>query len=53
MVTLGTILIVAAFILFLLAAIAWHPPVEPYRTRLVAAGLACWTLSILIGGVRL
>ena len=53
MVNLGTILIVAAFVLFLLSAIAWQVAVDPYRFRLLAAGLACWTLSILIGGVHL
>jgi hypothetical protein len=53
MVTVGTILLVAGFILFLLSAIGWQPAVEPWRSRLIAAGLACWTLSILIGGVKL
>jgi len=46
---LGTILIVFAFVLFAFAAFAWQPPIEPYRMRLVAAGLAFWTLSLLIG----
>lgn len=52
-VTLGVILMVAAFVLFLLSAVLWPPTVDPYRFRLVAAGLACWSLAILVGRVAL
>lgn len=53
MVTVGTILMVAAFVIVLLAAVAWQALVEPYRLRMIAAALACWLLAILIGGVKL
>ena len=39
------ILLVLAFVLFLLAAI--NVPTGP-RPNMVAAGLACWVLSLLI-----
>ena len=39
------ILIVMAFCLFTIAAVAWTPASEPWRGRIVAAGLACWALS--------
>jgi len=42
---LGTILLVVALVLFILAAI----PI-PSRFNLMAAGLAVWVLSILLGG---
>lgn len=46
------ILLVAAFVLFAIAGF-WNPPApSPWFGRLVAAGLACWTLSILLGGVK-
>jgi hypothetical protein len=45
MVTLSLLLIVAAFILFLIAAIG----VSTSRFNLVAAGLACWALSHIVG----
>lgn len=45
-VTLSLILLVAAFVLFVIAAI----PVAT-RFNLMAAGLACWVLSLLLGGV--
>jgi hypothetical protein len=41
---LSTILVIAAFILFVIAAF----PVAS-RINLVAAGLACWVLSTLVG----
>lgn len=47
---LGTILTVFAFVLFAFAAFAWQPPIEPYRIRLVAAGLAFWVLAVLLSG---
>jgi hypothetical protein len=34
-----------ALVLFLLAAVPWAPPYEPWRLRLVAAGLACWVAT--------
>jgi len=47
---LTQILIVFAFVLFVIAAV-WNPaPPSPWFGRLVAAGLACWALSkILLG----
>lgn len=42
--TISIILLVAAFILFVLAAI----PVAVPRINLTAAGLACWSLSLLL-----
>ncbi len=44
---IGTILLVFAFVLFTLAAL---PLGSPYWNRLIAAGLACWVLSVLLGG---
>ena len=41
---LSTILVIAAFILFVIAA---FPTAS--RINLVAAGLACWVLSTLVG----
>jgi len=43
---IGTILLVAAFVLFLLSAIGIP---SPPRFNLMAAGLACWALAELIG----
>jgi len=42
---LRLILVVLATVLFFIAAVAWPGPVEPYRTKLIAAGLFCWSLS--------
>jgi len=42
----ATILLVAAFVLFLLSAIG--VPSAP-RFNLVAAGLACWVAALLFG----
>lgn len=44
MVVLDLILLVAAFVLFALAAVGVPSP----RVNLLAAGLACWVLSLLI-----
>lgn len=46
------ILLVAAFVMFVLAAIwpLWGAPPEPHRFSLVAGGLACWALSALLAG---
>jgi hypothetical protein len=50
MATIGLILMVAAFILFLLSAIG--VPTPP-RFSLIAGGLACWTLAIILGGLKM
>jgi len=44
---ISTILLVASFILFLLAAIPW-PPLADWTLRLIAAGLACAALAKII-----
>lgn len=50
---LTLILRVFAFVLFAIAA-GWNPPApSPWFSRLVAAGLACWVLSDLVGGLNL
>ena len=41
---LSTILLIAAFVLFVIAAF----PVSASRINLVAAGLACWVLSSIV-----
>jgi len=43
---LHLILMVLALVLFFLAAFAWPAPVEPYRLKLMAAGLFFGTLSL-------
>jgi hypothetical protein len=46
---LGTILLVFAFVLFVLAGVnVGHP-----RLNLIGLGLACWVLSILLSGVHI
>lgn len=45
---LTLILLIAAFILFVIAAFGVGA-----RFNLVAAGLACWVLSVILGGVHL
>ena len=45
--TLGLVLLIAAFILFVIAAFGVGS-----RFNLVAAGLACWVLSVLLGGAH-
>jgi len=50
MMNLSTIPIAFAFVLFVIEAI-W--PDEPHRHRLIAAGLACWTLAIILTGFHL
>lgn len=47
-VTLALLFLVAALVLFVIATI----PI-PSRFNLVAAGLACWVLALLLGGVSL
>ncbi len=41
---LALILMVAAFVCFVIAATGWPVP----KVNLVAAGLACWSLSIIL-----
>ena len=47
MVTVSLVLLIAALVLF---GVAIFGP--PTRINLVAAGLFCWVLSILIGRIR-
>jgi hypothetical protein len=47
---LTVILLVAAFILFVLAAVG---VASPPRFNFMAAGLAFWVLSVLMAGVRI
>ena len=47
---LGTILMVFAFVLLTLAA--FNVPMPP-RLNLGWAGMACWALAILIGGLHI
>jgi hypothetical protein len=42
-----SILLVFAFVLFVIAAFPYSEPYEIHRYKLVAAGLACWVGSIL------
>ena len=49
-VTIGLILLVAAFVLFVLSALGIP---RPPRFNLLAAGLACWVLATLIGGTHI
>ena len=46
---IATVLLIAAFILFVLAALGVP---SPPRFNLMAGGLACWVLSILIPTLR-
>lgn len=45
--TLATLLLIFAFVLFVIAAFG----VSSGRFDLIAGGLACWTLSIILGAV--
>jgi hypothetical protein len=47
---LNIILMVFAFVCFCIAGA--YPP-DPPRTKLIAAGLAFWSLAIILGGVGL
>jgi hypothetical protein len=47
---LSTILLVASLVLFILAAVGVPSQSPPPRFNLMAGGLACWMLSILLGG---
>lgn len=50
MASVTLILLVLAFVLFVLSAVGVP---SPPRFNLMAAGLACWVLSTLLGGVHL
>lgn len=43
--SLGLVLMLLALVFFFIAATAWPAPIEPYRLKLIAAGLFCWSLS--------
>jgi len=43
------ICMVFAFVLFAIAAFAWPAPIEPWRVKIVAAGLMFYVLAQLIG----
>ena len=47
---LGTILMVFAFVLFVLAGL--NVPAGP-RFNLIGWGLACWVLAVLLAGIHL
>jgi hypothetical protein len=47
--SIATLLLVIAFVLFLLAAFGVSSP----RINLLALGLACWVLAILLGAIRI
>lgn len=47
------ILLVGAFVLFTIASV-WNPaPPSAWFGRLVAAGLACWALSAILGPLNI
>jgi hypothetical protein len=48
---MGLILVVFAFVLFVIAALAWAPT-SPNWYRLIAAGLACYMASIIFGSTQ-
>lgn len=41
------LIFVVAFLVCELIAAVWYPQPEPYRGRLMAAGLACFAASLL------
>ena len=43
------ICLVFALVLFALGAFAWPPIVEPWRVKIVSAGLMFWVLAQLVG----
>jgi hypothetical protein len=49
MITISLLLMLIAFIFFMLSAFG----VPGGRVNLVAAGLACWSLSLLVGHIYL
>lgn len=46
---LTLVLLVAAFVLFVLSAIGVP---SPPRFNLMAGGLACWVLSVILSGIK-
>ena len=50
---LATILVVFAFVLFAISAIWNPPPDQRWGGRLVAAGLACWSLASIVGNFHI
>ncbi len=40
--------LVLALVLFAIGAFGWLAPVEPYRVKIISAGLFFWVLSQLI-----
>ncbi len=47
---LQLICLVFALVLFAIAGFGWLAPVEPYRTKIIGAGLFFWILSLLVRG---
>jgi hypothetical protein len=45
---LHTFLLVAAILLFLAAGISWMADPWPWRLKLIALGLFCWSASTII-----
>ena len=45
----GLICLIFAFVLFFIGAFAWPPTVEPWRVKIVSAGLMFYILSMLVG----
>ena len=43
--SLGLFVFILGLALFFIAAAAWPTPVEPYRVKIIAAGLFCVWLS--------
>lgn len=48
--SVSIILMVAAFVLFVLATVGVP---SPPRFQMIAGGLACWVLAVILGGIRL
>jgi hypothetical protein len=42
------IILALAIVLFFLAAVMPGPPVEPWRLRIIAAGLFCWAIASIV-----
>lgn len=45
--TIGLFVFILGLALFFIAAVVW-PPLEPWRTKLIAAGLFCVWLSTVL-----
>ena len=46
---LRLIFVVLALVLFAIGGFGWLAPVEPYRVKIVSAGLFFWILSTFFG----